>query len=406
MHSKTKTHRHGAPTPARFPWRLLVYALVLVYLMVDLFWIGGPLRDWVDSRLPHSDASRTRAQEHGWVALVNGVPVLVEDVDRAVERRLALSGQDWDHLGTEARRLERIRALEQVVRERLLVTYSRLSPIREPDDEQAIAAELERWSELLAAAGAGPAEGMDAGELETLVRHEWRMARWVESRVAPTLEVTDDEVRAWLDQHRETMQVPQRFHVRHLYLIRPREPGDQRRQEIDRIDEALAGIDPASAHGLEVEPGPGWGGEAESEAQAAAVVDNGDADETAPGTTDWDRLVAEVSEDPATVDRGGALGWVSRERMPGDFMQAVEHAAADPGTISGPHATGLGWHWLVVDEMRPARPAEWHEVAHEIRALLETRRRHEAVERLIDSAKNRARIYYYMDVLLAGAEER
>lgn len=381
MHPKTNTRSLGGPAAAGFPWRLLIYGAVLVWLLADLFWLGGPLREWVDNRLPHSPASRERAMQQGWVALVNGVPVLREDVDRAVERRLILSGQDWEQLGAEARRLERIRALEQVVRERLLITYSQLSPIRAPDDEQAIVAELARWKQLPAV------EPAPAAELEWLARREWRMARWVESRIAPSLPVTDDEVRAWLEQHEDAMQLPERYLVRHLHLSRQDPAADQPRPELEEIDRALGEIGAAPPD----ESDPSAPSDRSASTPAPAQ----------PGPAEWDRLVARWCEDPVTAERGGALGWISADRVPEDFMAAVREAAERPGEVSGPHATALGWHWLVVDDQRPPRPATWDEVAGEIRAHLETRRRQQAVDGLIEAAKNRAKIFYYMEVLLA-----
>ena len=366
MHPKSKLSSVSAPQSASFPWRMLVYSLVLLYLLTDLFWLGGPLRNWVDSRLPESEASRERAMEEGWVALVNGVPVLRGDVDLALTRHLALTGQDWDSLGAQARQMERLRALDQVVRERLLLTYSQLNPIRQPDDEEAIEAELQRWRSLLAAPARTPDIDAESPDFADLIRREWRLARWVESRISPFLEVTDADVQAWLAQNPAALEVPQRHRVRHLYLSRHREAGTERADELQRIGNALA----------------------------ADAQDSG-----------WDQIVAEFSEDPATVESSGQLGWVSRERMPEDFMLAVEQAAASPGEISGPHATALGWHWIVVDETRSPRTASFGEVATEVRAHLETQRRHTAVEDLIARARSRAKIFYYHEVLLTERGE-
>lgn len=341
---------------------MLVYALVLLYLLIDLFWVGGPLRAWVDSRLPQSEASRARALEQGWVAVVNGVPVPRQDVDLAVARRMALTGQDWETLGPQARQMELLRALDQVIRERLLITYSQLSPVRQPDDEDAIEAELQRWRSLLAVSGQASGTDPEGPEFADLIRREWRMARWVETRVAPQVQITDDEVRAWLEENPAALEVPQRHLVRHLYLSRHRAAGSERADELQAIDDALATDGP--------EPG-------------------------------WDEVVARFSEDPATVETGGLLGWVSRERMPDDFMEAVEPAAETPGRITGPHPTALGWHWIVVDETRPPRIAEFDEVAAEVRAHLESRRRQAAVEDLVERARNRAKIFQYHHVLLA-----
>lgn len=60
------------------------------------------------------------------------------------------------------------------------------------------------------------------------------------------------------------------------------------------------------------------------------------------GEVPFSDLAARFSADKATKDLGGDLGWVSQDQLPQDFGVAV--ARLQPGQISDPVRTDLGWH--------------------------------------------------------------
>ena len=70
--------------------------------------------------------------------------------------------------------------------------------------------------------------------------------------------------------------------------------------------------------------------------QAAALV------KRARDGADWAGLTRRFSEDKATADIGGDLGWLSQERLPQTFGTAI--GGLEPGEISNPVRTTLGVH--------------------------------------------------------------
>lgn len=68
---------------------------------------------------------------------------------------------------------------------------------------------------------------------------------------------------------------------------------------------------------------------------------------------DFAALAKQVSQDEATRDNGGDLGWFPRNVMPAEFEQAA--FALKPGQISGVVSTQLGLHILKLLERDPAR---------------------------------------------------
>lgn len=88
---------------------------------------------------------------------------------------------------------------------------------------------------------------------------------------------------------------------------------------------------------------------------------------------DFGELAAQVSDDPGSARRGGALGAFERGRMLGPVDEAV--FAMRPGETSDPVASALGYHILRLDALEiPELP----EVAAEFRAAIQRERLAEA----------------------------
>ena len=156
-------------------------------------------------------------------------------------------------------------------------------------------------------------------------------------------EASEAEAREYFAQHPQQFAQPVRYRVAHLFLAAPPATPEEvvatKRQTIDQLAQRLK--------------------------NGQQFVD----------------LVAQFSEDEATKNRGGDLGWFSRSRMPEDFMNAVR--ALPAGETSGVVQTKLGFHILRLDEMRPERAMNFEEARPQIVAELENGKRREAVAKAI-----------------------
>jgi len=68
---------------------------------------------------------------------------------------------------------------------------------------------------------------------------------------------------------------------------------------------------------------------------------------------DFEELAAELSQDTATKEQGGDLGWFPREQMTATFSEAA--FALQPGEISDVVETEFGYHIIRVDEREADR---------------------------------------------------
>ena len=93
---------------------------------------------------------------------------------------------------------------------------------------------------------------------------------------------------------------------------------------------------------------------------------------------DFTQIAAATSEDEATKNRGGDLGWLTLPRAPDDFMEAATRLRV--GETSGVIRTSLGFHVLRATGNEPARDLSFQESLPELRTALANEARKRAVD--------------------------
>ena len=88
-------------------------------------------------------------------------------------------------------------------------------------------------------------------------------------------------------------------------------------------------------------------------------------------------LADEVSEDTRSKKVGGDLGWMRRDRIPGDFGTAVFSLAPNKPSLI---RTKLGWHIVELTGVKAPELPAYDSVKKEIAAALSDGRRKEAIE--------------------------
>src|SRR5687768_15101334 len=85
------------------------------------------------------------------------------------------------------------------------------------------------------------------------------------------------------------------------------------------------------------------------------------------------QLAAEESEDEATKNRGGDLGFYSEARMAPEFIAEIRKLPA--GKVSKPFCSHLGFHIAQVTEIKAARVVTFEEARPEISLAIANERR-------------------------------
>lgn len=146
----------------------------------------------------------------------------------------------------------------------------------------------------------------------------------------PKVAVSEDEIVEYFEDNRETFGTPKRVRARHiLFQLEPEAP----QETLDAV-----------------------------RAKAQKVL------EEARSGADFAELARQYSEDPGSKDKGGDLGFFTRERMVKSFSDAAFSMAA--GQISDLVASRFGWHIIKVEQIEEATAPVLAEVYDEIQKKL------------------------------------
>lgn len=98
---------------------------------------------------------------------------------------------------------------------------------------------------------------------------------------------------------------------------------------------------------------------------------------------DFAAVAREVSKGPSG-EKGGDLGWFTREHMVSGFSDAA--FALAPGEVSGPVKTDFGWHVIKVEDRRMQQLIPFEEVEADIKAEMRNEKAITAVKAMREAA--------------------
>ena len=337
-----------------FPWRLAVALFAACYLLADLYAFHGPL---------HRLLTAGPGQGGGVAAEVDGRPITRQELAEAMRELLWKRNEAWAGLGAEARQQTRRLALENLVNDRVLRACRSQSSLETEVSKAAVRLEAERMQRQFADAAEFPsrlaAQDLTPKTLQARIQDAQLDEAWIAQQIQPRLkEIASQAVHAWYDEFKEALRIPQAHHAAHIFLTRHDKAKPDRAAEIREIQRQLLAKEKTFA-----------------------------------------QLAKEYSEDDRGKALGGDLGWFTQERMPADFIAAVEKLKV--GQFSEPVQTQLGWHLIIVLERHASRLPTFAEVKEEITALLTRERREEAVKSLLAELRSRSPqpVVYHAEVI-------
>lgn len=285
-------------------------------------------------------------------AKVNGEDVLTRNVIIIAESRLRRK-EVTDRIVAYRR------ALEEVIARELLLQEALTRGIK-PDEEQ-----LQRvydqtragyrddasWAQYLGQ------EGLD----EELFRKELRVQHTVNALIdevagGQTIEISDEEARAFYDENPQLFETGERLRARHV-LVRVPEDATER--------EANA----AEARALE--------------ARRRIVAGE-----------DFAEVARELSDDAGSKGRGGEVPPFSRGEVPKRFADYVY--ALEPGQLSPVFRSSVGFHVAELLERLPSQRRAFNDVREGLKQRLAARQRQQMVQRFVNELRSHARIETFL----------
>ena len=130
-----------------------------------------------------------------------------------------------------------------------------------------------------------------------------------------------------------------------------------------------------------------------AEVQAKEAKANQILAEAKKNPTQFAKLAKENSEDTATANKGGDLGFFAAKEMVPEFSKAA--FAMKPNTISDkPVKTQFGYHIIMVTDRSAAGQEPFEKVKPSIKAYLENQKQIALIDKLTESLKKSAKIEY------------
>ncbi len=324
----------------KFSLRFGAYLLVLGYLAGDLYVFNGPLNRRIQASHPDSPESIARAKANGVVARVFNHHITRSQLDYAIHERLWLEGKNASDLAPAEKKLVTYAALGDLIDHQLLRVKTKVNTFELPVSDAEIEDRLKRFtarfetkSDLMISMKA-----MDIPD-ETALRHRIaariQQEKYVAMRVDPLVKISEAEITDFYEANKQSLQFPERIHAKHIFIA-----------TLNKSSDAVK-----------------------------AILENA-LSELNSGKQDFPALCKQLSEDYASKENGGDLGWMSKARLPIDFGEAAFAMGNDKPALV---RTKLGWHILQITDRKPAEPRSLEETKAEITAALTTAKRHQAV---------------------------
>lgn len=323
-----------------FVIRLAAWSVLMLYLLFDLVLFEGPLKKQVYRMQGSPTEKLSNDLERGIVARVFTKPILLSQVDYGVDDLLWRGGRSREDVGE----IERLALRKAVLRElcdlSLLREKVALNDKEFPVTDAEIEAAMLRFSsrfnnpqDLIKAMADFGFEGEK--ELRFRIAARLQQNKYLDFHIARGIAVTDEEARAWYTAHTESLTTPALRKVRHIFLAALEHSEEDAQRS---LNEALDFIQSA--------------------------------------TNNFASLNSKLSEDERSKKVGGDLGWLSQQRIPNDFADAVFALEPhQPAIIK----TKLGWHLVEVTDSKPSKLESFETLETEIIVALETSRRKDAV---------------------------
>jgi parvulin-like peptidyl-prolyl isomerase len=332
----------------KFTLRLGIYVGILAYLLGDLFVFNGPLNRRIQASLPDSPESIAKAKASGVIARVFNHGITRNQLDRAVAERLWLSGKSLDDLTPENRKLVRYAALGELIDHQLIRLKVSVNTLELPVSKEEINARhqqlIARFPDPAALAAAMKSQGIASEtELRERIAARIQQEKYVAQRIAPLITVTDEEITGWYEQNRESLALPERIEARHIFLATQAQPAEEARATLTTALAALA-----------------------------------------DSSKDFATLARELSQDLATKDLGGSLGWVTRDGLPPDLAAPVFDLPLNQPTML---RTKHGVHLIEVTARKTAETRPLDDAKTEIVAAITATKRLQAVADFRDALR-------------------
>lgn len=179
------------------------------------------------------------------------------------------------------------------------------------------------------------------------------------------VDISDEEVEAYYQDNLDAFTTEEQVKLAYVEL-RPEEmieevslSEEELRQRYEAASQRYLTPESRRASHILIEADDNGDGETSARAQAEQLRERIEQGES------FAELAREHSDDFASAEQGGDLGWIEPDDMVEPFEDAL-YALEEPGDVSEPVQTRFGWHLIRLEEIRPPEGMSFQEARSEI----------------------------------------
>jgi len=325
------------------------------------------------SAVPAAGASSAVVALKDPVAVVDGTKISKDELEKAFKDALGASRVNPASLTAEQKTMAYRQILDGLIMEKLVDKKSAGTPISDAD----VNAEVEKIKKQFPSPDVFNAKLKDSGQtmdqFEANLKKSMRQTNWIKSQIKGKDEVTDAEAEKFYKDNIKQFENPDMVKASHILFIVPPAPPEV----ITKDKEAMAKMAKAKAENEKV-------AKAKEEAAKAAIA-------RANKGEDFSKLASELSEEPGAKQRGGDLGFFTKEQMVPEFATAA--FGMKEGDVSQtPVKTKYGYHVIKVTGKKAAGTIPFAEAKQNIIAYLQNQKRRAAFKTFMQELRQKAKI--------------
>ncbi len=307
------------------------------------------------------------------VAIVDGTKISKDELEKAFKEALNASRVNPASLTAEQKTMAYRQILDGLIMEKLVDKKSANVQVSDAD----VTAEVEKIKKQFPSADVFNAKLKESGQtmdqFQANLKKSMRQTNWIKSQIKGKDEVTDAEAEKFYKDNIKQFENPDMVKASHiLFMVPPAPP-----EVITKDKEAMAKAAKAKEENAKI-------AKAKEEAAKAAIA-------RANKGEDFSKLASELSEEPGAKQRGGDLGFFTKEQMVPEFATAA--FSQQVGTISQtPIKTKYGYHIIKVTDKKAAGTIPFAEAKQNIIAYLQNQKRRAAFKNFMQELRQTAKI--------------
>jgi len=286
------------------------------------------------------------------VATVEGQDIKKEELEAALTAALARQGIPADQLPGDQKAQGYRMLLNDLITEKLVTKRSAQIEVKDED----IAAQFEQFRTRFGTAEAFEEQmkqsGQSVDKIKTDIRAYLKQQNWVQEQVKDAPKATDADAEEYFTKNPNDFKKPEQVRASHILVAVPADATEEQVGEKKKLAYAIT---------VRVK-----GGEA------------------------FDKLAAELSEDPSAKQNSGDLNFFTREQMVPEFANAA--FGMQKGEISAPVKSQFGFHIIQLTDRKDAETMVLESVKPRLLAFLNQRMRDTQIQKVLTELREKAEV--------------